>query len=152
MRACTFFGHRECPEEMREVLLETIAELVRKEKVEMFYVGNQGRFDQLVLSALRTLKSRGDFPVFEYAVVLAYYPDRQSIDEKFGAEETLLPERQELVHPRFAIDRRNRWMIGQSEVVIAWVEHSWGGAAKYTALAQRKGKRIRYLEIPPKNP
>ena len=50
----------------------------------------------------------------------------------------------ENVPPRFAIDHRNRWMINQSEFVVTYVR-SPGGAAKFKALAERKGKTV--LEI-----
>ncbi len=42
---CTFFGHRECPEEIYPKLYDAIETLIRQKGVRCFYVGNQGRFD-----------------------------------------------------------------------------------------------------------
>ena len=48
----------------------------------------------------------------------------------------------EQVSLKFAISKRNEWMISQSDLVIAYVEHSFGGAYQGLHYAQRKGKRI----------
>ena len=42
---CTFFGHRECPEEIYPKFYDAIETLIRQKGVRCFYVGNQGRFD-----------------------------------------------------------------------------------------------------------
>ena len=46
---------------------------------------------------------------------------------------------------RFAILWRNKWMLKQSDYVVAYVTHSWGGAAQFTAEAYRLGKMV--LEV-----
>ena len=48
----------------------------------------------------------------------------------------------EKVPLKFAINKRNEWMIDQSDFVIAYVEHSFGGAYQSLKYAYRKGKRI----------
>lgn len=129
MPACTFFGHSDCPD-LRAELKDAIMRLVEV-GVDTFYVGNQGRFDAQVRCVLSKLGVR-------YAVVLAYLP--KAANGELG--DTMFPEGLELVHPRFAIDRRNRWMLERSEYVVTYVRHSWGGAAKFAALAERQGKQI----------
>lgn len=139
MSACTFFGHRDCPELVRPLIREEIKNLIEKKNVDTFYVGNQGRFDALVRSVLREMKC--DQPGIKYAVVLAYYPATH-FDNEYTKEyqaETLFPEGIENVPKRFAIPWRNRWMISQSEYVIAYVTRSWGGAAAFTRAAKQKG-------------
>ena len=56
--------------------------------------------------------------------------------------DTLFPEVLDSCPPRFAIDRRNRWMVERSDIVVAWVEHTRGGAYKFLSLAQRKKLKI----------
>ena len=34
---------------------------------------------------------------------------------------------------RFAITKRNEWMVEQADVVVAYVKHDWGGAAAAVA-------------------
>lgn len=136
MVACTFFGHRECPDTVRDNLQEVIKELITDYGVEMFYVGNQGRFDAIVRGVLRELKE--EYPRIDYAVVLAYMPCKQHEDDL----DTMLPEGIEFVHPRYAISWRNSWMLQQSDYVVTYITHSWGGAAKFADKARKQGKRV----------
>ena len=48
----------------------------------------------------------------------------------------------ETIPRRFAISKRNEWMIEQADVVVACVTHNWGGAATTLTYARRKKKRI----------
>ena len=52
----------------------------------------------------------------------------------------MLPEGIETVHPHFAISWRNKWMIKQSDYVVTYITHSWGGAAQFAEKANRKKK------------
>ena len=53
MATCTFFGHRDCPETIKPKLRSTIIDLIENHNVDMFYVGNQGRFDAIVRGVVR---------------------------------------------------------------------------------------------------
>ena len=138
MSSCTFFGHRECPDSIKIKLREVLIELITNHDVDMFYVGNQGQFDSIVLSILRELKKK--FPQINYAVVLAYMPGKQTEYDDYS--NTMLPEGIESVHPRYAISWRNNWMLKQSDYVVTYITHSWGGAAQYTEKARNEGKTI----------
>ena len=99
MTICTFFGHRECPNTIRSPLNEVLVDLITNRDVDMFYVGNQGRFDAIVRGVLRELKK--EYPQINYAVVLAYMPGKQTEYDDYS--DTMLPEGIESVHPRYAI-------------------------------------------------
>ena len=58
-----------------------------------------------------------------------------------GYDETVYPPL-ESVPKRYAISRRNEWMVRESDIVIAYVIRGFGGAAKTLEYAQRKKKRI----------
>lgn len=135
---CTFFGHRDCPDSIKPKLRQTLVNLISNHGVDMFYVGNQGRFDALVRGVLRELKI--EYSHIEYAVVLAYMPGQQA--EYDDCSDTMLPEGIESVHPRYAISWRNNWMIKQSDYVVTYITHSWGGAAKCAEYALQKGKTV----------
>ena len=129
MPAYTFFGHSQCPD-LRSELRDAVMRLAG-DGVDMFYVGDNGRFDAQVRSVLSELGLR-------YGVVLAYLPKGAGA----GFDDTMFPEGPELVHPRYAIERRNLWMLERSDYVVTYVHHSWGGAAKFAALAEGQGKRM----------
>ena len=139
MAACTFFGHRDCPDTIRPKLREILRDLIENQEVDLFYVGDRGNFDVLVRSELRKLSK--EYPHIHYAVVLAYMPGKELEDYS----DTMLPEGIESVHPRYAISWRNAWMLRQCDYVVAYVVHSWGGAAKYLNSAEKRKKHIRNL-------
>ena len=136
MPACTFFGHRDCPETVRPKLRSSLKDLITEHNVDMFYVGSQGHFDALVRAELRKLQK--EYPHIHYAVVLAYMPQQGAE----GCSDTMLPEGIESVHPRYAISWRNNWMLQQSDYVVVYVTHPWGGAARYLQKAQKSKKYI----------
>lgn len=138
MQSCTFFGHRECPDSIKPKLKKVMIDLINDHDVDMFYVGNQGRFDTIVRGVLRELKK--EYPRINYAVVLAYIPGKQT--EYDGYTDTMLPEGIEAVHPRYAISWRNNWMLQQSDYVVTYITHSWGGAAQYADKARRQKKTV----------
>ncbi len=96
----------------------------------------------MVRSVLRELQK--EFPHIRYAVVLAYLPVPKA-EGNFA--ETMLPEGIEAIHPRYAISWCNHWMLRQSDVVVTYIAHHWGGAARYAAAAEKQGKRIIRLGV-----
>lgn len=130
---CTFFGHKDTPSDIRNKLRENIIMLIQEKGVTNFFVGNNGNFDRMVLSELKELSKV--YPQIRYAVVLAYLT-RQA-DEDYS--HTVYPEGIEAVPKRFAIDYRNKWMVQQSDFVVAYVHRSIGGAAKFTDMAKKHG-------------
>lgn len=138
MSACTFFGHRDCPGSVKPRLWEALTELIVNCGVDTFYVGNHGGFDRIVRIVLREPEEM--YPNIQYAVVLAHLPGRSSDNTDFS--DTILPEGIERIHPRFAISWRNRWMLQQSDYVVAYVIHDWGGAADCVKRAIHSGRTV----------
>ena len=138
MRSCTFFGHRECPETIKTKLRDTLIDLIENHAVDLFYVGNQGNFDHYVRCVLRDIKQA--YPHIQYAVVLAYMPGKQNEYDDYS--DTMLPEGIESVHPHYAISWRNNWMLKQSDYVVTYITHSWGGAYQYAEKARRQKKVV----------
>ena len=106
MPTCSFFGHRDCPDDLMPLLKNVILELIATHRVDMFYVGHQGGFDRLVRGVLREIMQ--ECPRAQYAVVLAHTPSGAPAAD---TADTMLPEGIELVHPRYAISWRNNWML-----------------------------------------
>ena len=135
--ACTFFGHRDAPREILPNLHAALLDLIENHSVQKFYVGNQGAFDAMVRRQLSMLeKTHG----IHYYVVLAYLPKQPSNPET--ASHTLYPEGLETVPLRFAICKRNLWMLERSEFVIVYTRNTTGGAVRFRQLAERKGRTV----------
>jgi len=140
MSACTFFGHHDCPSDIRTQLRSVLVDLIENHSVDMFYVGKQGAYDRLVRSVLRELVQ--EYPQINYAVVLERMPRKRDEFDRADYSDTMLPEGIEVVHPRYAITWRNKWMLRQSDYVVTFITHSWGGAAQFAAMAKMQGKTV----------
>ena len=138
MPTCTFFGHQDCPDTIKPKFRQVLIDLIENHNVDIFYVGNQGQFDTIVRSELRNLQR--EYPQINYAVVLAYMPGKQTEYDDYS--DTMLPEGIESVHPHYAISWRNNWMLKQSDYVVTYITHSWGGAAQYAEKAKHLKKHI----------
>ena len=140
MSACTFFGHCDCPSSIKSKLREVLFELIENHAVDMFYVGQQGAFDGIVRSVLKELVSL--YPHINYAVVLERMPPKRDEFDTRDYSDTMLPEGIETVHPCFAISWRNKRMIKQSDYVVTYITHSWGGASQFAELAEKQKKTV----------
>ena len=135
---CAFFGHRDTPSDIKPLLRDTLIHLITAEDARMFYVGNQGAFDRMVIRTLSELKK--EFSHISLVVVLPYLPTAHTT---FPSEaETVFPTVATTVPRRYAIERVNHWMIEQSDTVISYITHTQGGAAKFVRIADNKKKRI----------
>lgn len=133
---CTFFGHRDVPANIMTKLKETIL-LLQKKGVGCFYVGNNGAFDALVQTALFELSLKNKS--IRYFIVTAYLGEKALSGNQ---ERTILPEGQELTCPKFAISKRNEWLLNNSSYVIAYVKNSCSNSYKFVERAKRKGLSV----------
>ncbi len=137
---CSFFGHKDAPQSIYPQIKGSIEQLIIQRNIYSFMVGNNGRFDSMVLKALREMKEK--YPHICYNVVLAYIPSDKNEHELYDPSETLIPDGIEARPKRFAISYRNRWMVQKSNVVLCYITRSWGGAVQFVQYAQRQGKDI----------
>lgn len=134
---CTFLGHRDAPPGIKSSLRQVILDLIERQGVKQFYVGNHGSFDAMARSLLAEFEQTYGI---SYEIVLAYLPRQE--DKLYDPDHTVLPEGIETVPPRFAIEYRNKWMIDHSDIVITYVHRSFGGAAKFKELAEKRNKVV----------
>ena len=99
----TFFGHRDVDKGIVTSLYHVLNDLICNKGADLFYVGNHGNFDALVLSVLKDLKKH--YAHIRYIVVLAYVPQAT---QDFKGADTLLPCTLINALPRFAIAEESR--------------------------------------------
>ena len=133
----TFCGHREVEqtEAVRAWLTRCVETLIQEGATE-FYLGGYGAFDAMAASVVWQLKEK--YPEICSVLVLPY-PDRQTDASRYDL--TTYPPL-EHVPRRFAILRRNEWMVRAADVVVAYVRYGYGGAAKTLEYAQKRKKRV----------
>ena len=137
---CTFFGHRDASIKIESTLKSFLEEIIQKEKADIFYIGSQGDFDFMAKRLLIQLKNK--YPHIKIIIALAYMPKMTDETNIRECIETIYPDGLEYTPRRYAIDRRNRWLVEHSDLVITYVTRNFGGAAKFKALAISKGKRV----------
>ena len=139
----TFFGHSNAPDSIYPIIENILIQLIETEGATLFYVGNHGNFDHMVHKILKRLSNV--YTQMNYSHVLAYLPEHVDLNSCDDYSDTIFPDKAAIAIPKFAITARNRWMLEQSDIVITYVTHTYGGAwtMKKSALAKKK----RVIEI-----
>ncbi len=141
-KVCCFFGHSDAPHSLAPLLSDHIEHLIINHDIVEFRTGNYGAFDRMATRILCTLKAQ--YPSVRVFTMIPYI---QTSAEKIylvdKIDGTIYPSILESIPYRVAIPRLNQIMVDESDYAIAYVEHSWGGAAatlKYAEHRQRQGK------------
>lgn len=144
----TFCGHSDFlfSDDIKQQLKNILVSEIIKNPTCKFYLGEYGDFDSLCLRTLRELKK--EFQSIELIFITPYIDKNYSKLEfaKYHYDDVIFPPL-ECVPRKFAILKRNEWMVDEADLVIAYVMYSWGGAAKTLEYAKRKKKQIINLAI-----
>ncbi len=144
----TFCGHsnvydKHVKEALFKALFDILLPLSSSDKV-TFLCGGYGDFDGLCSTVIDEIRTQGISPITEKIFVTPYitesYKDRIEIMRTHYDDVVFPPI--ENAPLKFAIPRRNRWMVEQADIVIAYVTHSFGGAATTLRYAYQKKKNI----------
>lgn len=99
------------------------------------------------LSIAAVKRAKVQHPNIRLFLMLPYLPEHgRSLPDMKGYDSTVYPEGMEKVPCKLAIPRLNHIMVKDSDYVIAYVVHSWGGAAA-TLEQTRKRERQGQLTI-----
>lgn len=116
--------------------LDRVLDQLAAEGADRFYLGGYGDFDRMAAEAVKAKKA--ERPDIEMALVTAYL-GRQADGEFY--DYMVYPTLKDVTQ-RSAIPQRNEWMVDSADVVVAYVTHEWGGAAKTLEYARQCGKRV----------
>ena len=140
----SFCGHREfTPDaEKEKAIIDILLKYAETEQEIVCYTGGYGAFDWFAASCINKAKKAAHNIVNCLVVpyITSSYLERISLHTK-EFDEVIYPPL-ENIPPKFAIIRRNEWMIDNSDLLIACVKYSWGGAARTLEYARRRGKII----------
>ncbi len=102
-------------------------------------MGGYGRFDKTCAKYLKELKTT--YPHIQITLVLAYLRNNLTDDEQEYIADTytntIYPPI-EKVPKKFAISKRNEWIVLNSDYIIFYVNQQWGGANNMLKYANRK--------------
>lgn len=125
-------------ENILEKLNDAILTAIEDYGVKTFWCGGYGEFDSMAARAAHDLKT--EYPDIEVILVRAYMPKNgEKLSDIY--DDSIYPESLETVPYRFAISRRNRWMVKNCDMAITYVNHTYGGAYQvYRTIGE--GKKV----------
>ena len=116
-KVCAFFGHRVIGADISSQLEQAVRTAITNGAT-TFWVGGYGAFDSYAAICVRRLKK--EYPQISLDLILAYLPTgKNSLADAYDS--TIYPEGLELVPQRFAISKRNRWIVDNCDMIIAYV-------------------------------
>lgn len=146
MTVCTFAGHREVYQaNISEMLDEAISKIINTDDSFRFLVGGMGEFDGMCSSAVRRAKRKYPNTEIRLELVLPYLTQELNDNKLYyetSFDDVVIPIELAGVHYKSAITKRNRWMVEQSDWLIAFVYRDFGGAYTTLHYAEKKGLQI----------
>lgn len=142
----SFSGHSEIPlgNTIKEIVKEQIRNHIPDGELVTCYLGGYGDFDKICACACRELKE--DFARIELVYITPYMSLSEQVKIKemqnYGFFDASIYPPIEAVPPKFAILKRNEWMMTNADLVIAYVNRGYGGAYKSLQVAKRRKKKI----------
>ena len=139
-----FFGHSQIDDfRLVEQKIEALIDrLLNEHEYVEFLVGRDGEFDQLVTSAILRSRKRLDMANYSVTWVMPYLKadyvkNSESYDNYYDSIEVC--EQSAKVHPKSAIQIRNKAMVDRSNLCVFCVTHKSGGAYQTLQYAERTG-------------
>ncbi len=136
----TFCGHRdfEKTKNTENELIGILELFAKRNEIIECYCGGYGKFDGFAAECVR--KAKKDFENIRNFLVIPYIS--LSFQEKINYlkryyDEIIYPPLED-IPAKYAVIKRNEWMIDRADLLIAYVKYSWGGAAKSLEYAKRK--------------
>ncbi len=146
MTVCTFAGHREVYQaNISEMLDKAISKIINTDDSFRFLVGGMGEFDGMCSSAVRRAKRKCPNKEIRLELVLPYLTQELNDNKLYyetSFDDVVIPIELAGVHYKSAITKRNRWMVEQSDWLIAFVYRDFGGAYTTLHYAEKKGLKI----------
>ncbi len=144
-KICCFAGHSKLygSVNLETLLYSKCEELILQTQVTCFWVGNYGSFDSLSAHTVQILKQK--YPQIKLELILPYITNEINENKEFyyqNFDSILLANIPESTPAKFKILKCNEYMIDKSDFLIAYVNHTFGGAAKTFEYAQKKNIKI----------
>lgn len=138
-KTCFFVGHRNTPASVYPELAKAVERHISECGVTDFLVGRYGDFDRMAKRAVMDAKER--HPEIKLYLMLAYLPKPGQDIHADGFDGTIFPEGMETVPRKLAILRLNQFVLKESDYLIAYIDHEYGGAYQTLEYAQRQERK-----------
>lgn len=139
----TFFGHRDFQEHHKyeKKLIKILTDLIRTKEYIEFLVGRNGEFDIFAASAVKQAQSIAGKHNSSLILVIPYHLKDEEYFEKYYDEVEICMESASS-HFKAAIEIRNKKMIDNANLIIAYPVKSTGGTQAALQYAKKTDKQI----------
>ena len=137
---CFFIGHRDAESELMPQIEATVNRHITEYGVTEFVVGQYGAFDRMAARAV--INAKRHHPSITLTILLPYHPSERTVNAPDGYDDTFYPPGMENVPQKLAIVRANKYMVDNSDFLIAYVWHPASNAQnllEYAQARERKG-------------
>ena len=141
-----FSGHSVIPpnHNLKDLVKKQIQNHITAVEPIACYLGGYGDFDTICARACKELKD--EYLNMQLIYVTPYLHLSEQVKMKNmqieGFFDTIIYPPIEHVPLKFAILKRNEWMMTNADLIIAYVNHGYGGAYQALQIAKRKKKKI----------
>ena len=141
------FGHRNFNRHrmLDERLYPMLKELISTKPYVEIYIGRNGEFDIYASTVVKRAQTAMGKANSAFICVLPYPEKDMEYYEKYYDNVIIVPECVKKTHPKFAITKRNQWMVEQADLFICYVEREEGGA--YAALKHAKKNKKKIINL-----
>ena len=147
-KVCTFFGHRDTVlfPDIYKKIHQTLIDLIENKGVDTFLSGGYSRFDDACSGMVWTLKKQ--YPHIQLHLILPYptkkgasiSPKETFCFENYDSVSYIDPDK--LFFPKSAFERRNEYMVLQSDYMLCYVILAFGGAYKAMKKSLKLNKTV----------
>lgn len=140
----TFCGHADfvSTKEYERLFLAALKDKIKDSTAEL-YLGGYGAFDRFAYTCCK--KYQKENPTVSLVFVTPYRSisyQKMRLEASEAQYDAILYPPIEDKPPKFALVYRNRYMAEKADLLIAYVNRSWGGAYQMYQYAKQKGKRV----------
>lgn len=136
---CFFIGHRDASSSLMPQLESAVKKHITDYGVTDFVVGQYGAFDRMAARAV--IEAKKAFPNITLSILLPYHPSEREVHAPEGYDSTFYPPGMEQVPRKLAIVRANKYMVDNSDFLIAYAWHFIGNAGNLVEYARERERR-----------
>lgn len=135
-RTCVLFSQSAFSPAMEPALEGLIRRAVVEFDAAIFLCGGYGAFDSCAARIVDRLQE--EYPRIRLQLLLAHMPAQQTD----GAMGVRLPDHLEQLPPRYALARRNSWLLEQGDILIVHIDTPRGAIYRHCCAARAQGKPV----------
>ena len=142
----SFVGHSviASQSDIKEIVKRHVRNITKSSSKITCYLGGYGDFDEICARVCKELKQEYDNIEVVYVPAYINLSEQAKIKkmQSCGLCDTSIYPPIENLPLKFAISKRNEWMMTNADIIIAYVDHSYGGAYRSLQAAKRRKKKI----------